>query len=82
MELGGFVRYTSLDRQQRGQMFTQKHANLVIWNLRNRAETTDPQTSDPMHDGEKRKKNFQRMMQWWSQILMLPPVELRLCWKT
>ena len=31
---------------------------------------------------KKRKKNFQRMMQWWSQILMLPPVELRLCWKT
>lgn len=58
MELGGFVRYTSLDRQQRGHMFTQKHANLVIWNLRNRAETTDPQTSDPMHDGEKTEEKL------------------------
>ena len=39
-------------------MFTQKHANLVIWNLRNRAETTDPQTSDPMHDGEKTEEKL------------------------
>ena len=43
MELGGFVRNT---------LFTQERANLVIWNLGNRAETTDAQTSDPMDNGE------------------------------
>ena len=52
MEIGGFVRFTSLDRQQRAHMFTQERANLVIWNLRNRAETTDPHDPNASRDGE------------------------------
>ena len=47
-----FVRFTSLDRQQRSHMFTQERANLVIWNLRNRAETTDTQDSNLPQAGE------------------------------
>eukprot|EP00435_Cladocopium_sp_Y103_P046103 s2167_g13.t1 len=42
MELGGFVRFTSLSREQRGHMFTQERGNFVIWSLRTRAENTDP----------------------------------------
>lgn len=46
------MRFTSLDRQQRSHMFTQERANLVIWNLRNRAETTDTQDSNLPQAGE------------------------------
>ena len=51
MELGGFVRNT---------LFTQERANLVIWNLGNRAETTDAQTSDPMDNGEETEEERPR----------------------
>ena len=44
MELGGFVRFTSLSREQRSHMFTQERGNFVIWSLRTRAENTDPAT--------------------------------------
>ena len=43
MEFGGFVRNTFLTRDQRSYMFTQERANLVLWNMKHRAETTDPQ---------------------------------------
>ena len=46
------MRFTSLYRQQRSHMFTQERANLVIWNLRNRAETTDTQGSNLPQAGE------------------------------
>ena len=46
------MRFTSLDRLQRSHMFTQERANLVIWNLRNRAETTDTQDSNLPQAGE------------------------------
>ena len=46
------MRFTSLYRQQRSHMFTQERANLVIWNLRNRAETTDTQDSNLPQAGE------------------------------
>ena len=63
MEYGGFVRNTQLTREQRGHMLTQERGNLVIWNMRTNAETTDaPEnhveaaeeespTSDAMDDG-------------------------------
>ena len=41
MELGGFVRYTLLTRDQRQSMFTQERANFVMWSQRTHAETTD-----------------------------------------
>ena len=41
MELGGFVRHTFLNREQRSHMFVQERANMVPWNLRNQADTTD-----------------------------------------
>ena len=41
MELGGFVRYTLLNRDQRQSMFTQETANFLIWSQRTNSETTD-----------------------------------------
>ena len=41
MEYGGFTRYESLNRKQRAHMLVQERANLVLFNLRNRADTTD-----------------------------------------
>eukprot|EP00435_Cladocopium_sp_Y103_P057407 s2761_g19.t1 len=52
MELGGFVRHSYLDRQQRQRVMTQERANLVIFNLRNRAETTDPPADNDAGDEE------------------------------
>lgn len=53
------MRFTSLDRQQRSHMFTQERANLVIWNLRNRAESTDTQDSNLPQAGEDAKQEGQ-----------------------
>ena len=52
MEFGGFVRNTFLTRDQRSHMYTQERANLVLWNLKHRAETTDPPSEgeDPTYD--------------------------------
>ena len=42
MEYGGFVRCESLTREQRAHMLTQERGNFVLWNMRTRAQTTDP----------------------------------------
>ena len=42
MEIGGFVRFTSLTRNQRYHMTIQESGSFVIWSMRTRAETTDP----------------------------------------
>jgi len=43
---GGFVRYTSMDRQQRDSMFTQERANGVLFRMRQREpDVTDPPVS-------------------------------------
>ena len=42
MEIGGFVRYSLLSRDQRQSMMTQERANFVMWSHRTRAENTDP----------------------------------------
>ena len=34
------ARHQTLNREQRSHMLVQERANLVIWNMRNRAETT------------------------------------------
>jgi len=52
MELGGFVRHTFLSREQRTHMFVQERANLVLWNLRNQADTTDVATQNHGEGGE------------------------------
>ena len=52
MELGGFVRHTILSREQRLHMFVQERANMVLWNLRNRADTTDANLEDHREGGE------------------------------
>eukprot|EP00435_Cladocopium_sp_Y103_P037889 s202_g10.t1 len=58
MELGGFVRHTTLSRDQRRHMMTQERGNFVIWYLRTRAETTDaaeihvPEYRDDGEEGE------------------------------
>ena len=41
MELGGFIRHQSLNRGQRSHMVAQERPNLVVWNVRNRPDTTD-----------------------------------------
>eukprot|EP00435_Cladocopium_sp_Y103_P049113 s1418_g14.t1 len=41
MELGGFVRFTSLSREQRAHLLTQERGNFVLWQVRTQAETTD-----------------------------------------
>ena len=40
MEMGGFVRHQTLNREQRTHMLVQERGNLVLWNVRNRADTT------------------------------------------
>ena len=52
MELGGFVRHTFLSREQRSHMFVQERANMVLWNLRNQADTTDVATQNNGEGGE------------------------------
>ena len=42
MEFGGFVRNDQLSSEQRQHMFVQERANYVLWQMRQRAETTDP----------------------------------------
>ena len=42
VEIGGFVRHTELTKQQRESMLVQERANLVLFNMRQRApDTTD-----------------------------------------
>ena len=41
MEIGGFVRNQTLSTEQRAHMLVQERGNLVVWNVRNRAETAD-----------------------------------------
>ena len=52
MELGGFVRHTFLNREQRSHMFVQERANMVLWNLRNQADTTDVAEQSNVEGGE------------------------------
>ena len=52
MELGGFVRHTFLSRGQRSHMFVQERANMVIWNVRNQADTTDVVAQNHGEGGE------------------------------
>ena len=47
MELGGFVRFSRLSRDQRSHMLSQERGNFVVWSIRNRADTTDPDTHAP-----------------------------------
>ena len=42
METGGFVRNAKLTAEQYRHMLTQERGNLVLWNYRNRADSTDP----------------------------------------
>ena len=42
MEIGGFVRNAKLTAEQYRHMLTQERGNLVLWNHRNRADSTDP----------------------------------------
>ena len=56
MELGGFVRHTILSREQRSHMFVQERANMVFWNLRNRADTTDANLEDHREGGEEESR--------------------------
>ena len=44
MEIGGFVRNQTLSREQRAHMLVQERGNLVVWNVKNRADTTDATT--------------------------------------
>lgn len=44
MEIGGFVRFNILSRDQRQSMLTQEGTNFWIWSQRTRAETTDAVT--------------------------------------
>ena len=44
MEIGGFVRFNILSRDQRQCMLTQERTNFLIWSQRTRAETTDAVT--------------------------------------
>ena len=53
MEFGGFVPNTFLSREQRAQMFVQKRANLVLWNLRNRADTADATLENNLKEEKK-----------------------------
>ena len=41
MEIGGFIRTQTLNREQRNHMLIQERANLVLWNMRHQSETTD-----------------------------------------
>jgi len=41
MEIGGFIRTQTLNREQRNHMLIQERANLVLWNMRHKSETTD-----------------------------------------
>ena len=46
-EIGGFVRYNELSREQRASMMIQERANMVMHDMRRRApESTDPETPD------------------------------------
>jgi hypothetical protein len=46
-EIGGFVRYNELSRDQRTSMMTQERANMVMHDMRRRApESTDPETPE------------------------------------
>jgi hypothetical protein len=46
-EIGGFVRYNELSRDQRTSMMTQERANMVMHDMRHRApESTDPETPE------------------------------------
>ena len=56
MELGGFVRHTTLSREQRSHMFVQERANMVLWNLRSRADTTDASLEDHRDGGEEESR--------------------------
>ena len=47
MELGGFVRFSKLNRDQRSHMLAQERGNFVVWSIRNRADTTDPEIRVP-----------------------------------
>ena len=38
----GFVRFSTLSREQRSHMLVQERGNFTIWSLRNTADTTDP----------------------------------------
>lgn len=49
-------------------MFTQERANLVIWNLRNRAETTDTQDSIYLKLEKMQKKRVKQKIHLWSQM--------------
>jgi hypothetical protein len=42
MEIGGFVRNAKLTAEQYRHMLTQERGNLVLWNHRSRADSTDP----------------------------------------
>ena len=45
-EIGGFVRYSELNREQRASMMTQERANMLMQDMTNRAhDTTDPSSS-------------------------------------
>jgi hypothetical protein len=46
MEIGGFIRNQTLNREQRSHMLIQERANLVLWNLRNQSDTTDVAAED------------------------------------
>ena len=47
MEQGGFVRNASLTAEQTRHMMTQERGNLVVWNVRNRTDCTDPVEEEP-----------------------------------
>ena len=47
MELGGFVRFSRLSRDQRSHMLAQERGNFVVWSIRNCADTTDPEIHVP-----------------------------------
>ena len=54
IELGGFVRFNRLNRDQRSHMLAQERRNFVVWSIRNRADTTDPEihVPDEFRDGD------------------------------
>ena len=66
-EIGGFVRYNELSRDQRTSMMTQERANMVMHDMRRRApETTDPETPErpSMHSGPNFKFGAESSQNW------------------
>ena len=47
MEQGGFVRNTNLAADQARHMMMQERGNLVVWNVKNRSDCTDPLEEGP-----------------------------------